>query len=38
MWDKRIPLITDENYESLIVGETFSSEEEESERVWFLIV
>jgi len=38
MWDKRIPLITDENYESLIVNETFSSEEEEKERVWFLIV
>jgi hypothetical protein len=38
MWDKRIPLITDENYEDLIVKETFSSEEEENERVWFLIV
>ena len=38
MWDKRIPLITDENYESLIVNETFSNEEEEKERVWFLIV
>ena len=38
MWDKRIPLITDKNYESLIVNETFSNEEEEKERVWFLIV
>lgn len=38
MWDPRIPLITDDNYESLIVNETFSSEEEEKERVWFLIV
>jgi len=38
MWDKRIPLITDENYGSLIVDETFSNEEEERERVWFLIV
>ena len=38
MWDSRIRLITDENYESLIVNETFSSEEEERERVWFLIV
>jgi len=38
MWDKRIPLITDDNYESVIVNETFSNEEEERERVWFLIV
>lgn len=38
MWDPRIPLITDDNYENLIVNETFSSEEEERERVWFLIV
>jgi hypothetical protein len=38
MWDSRIPLITDDNYESLIVNETFSSEVEERERVWFLIV
>ena len=38
MWDRRIPLITDDNYESVIVNESFSSEEEERERVWFLIV
>lgn len=38
MWDARIPLITDDNYESLIVNESFSSETEEKERVWFLIV
>ena len=38
MWDPRIPLITDDNYESLIVNESFSSEEEERERVWFLVV
>lgn len=38
MWDSRIPLITDDNYEKLIVNEAFSSEEEEKERVWFLIV
>ena len=38
MWDKRIPLITDDNYESLVVNETFSNEEEERERVWFLIM
>jgi len=38
IWDKRIPLITDGNYEGLIVNETFSSEEEEQDRIWFLIV
>jgi hypothetical protein len=38
MWDKRIPLVTDDNYQSLIVNETFSNEEEERERVWFLVV
>lgn len=38
MWDARIPLVTDENYEGLIPNEIFSSEEEERERVWFLIV
>lgn len=38
MWDSRIPLITDDNYESLIVNETFSSEQEEGDRVWFLVV
>jgi len=38
MWDRRIPLVTDESYESLIVNETFSDEEEKKERVWFLIV
>ena len=38
MWDSRIPLITDDNYESLIANETFSSEQEERDRVWFLVV
>ena len=38
MWDKRIPLITDDNYGSVIVNETFANEVEERERVWFLIV
>lgn len=36
-WDKRIPLITDDNYEALIVNETLT-EEEEKNRVWFLIM
>lgn len=38
MWDQRIPLITDENYNDLIVNETFASEEEERARVWFLVM
>lgn len=37
MWDPRIPLITDNNYWSLIVNETMTPDEE-VERVWFLIV
>lgn len=38
MWDMRIPLIHDGNYESLVVNETFTSEEEEKERAWFIIM
>jgi hypothetical protein len=38
MWDMRIPLIHDGNYESLVVNETFASEEEERERTWFIIM
>jgi len=37
-WDERIPLITDENYEAIIFNETFATPEEETDRVWFLIV
>lgn len=36
-WDKRIPLITDDNYESLIVNETLT-EEEEKDRVWMIVM
>ncbi|KAI0638475.1 hypothetical protein C8Q77DRAFT_1091318 [Trametes polyzona] len=36
-WDPRIPLITDENYEEIIVNEQLTPEEEK-ERVWFLII
>jgi len=36
-WDNRIPLITDENYEDLIVNESLT-EQEEKDRVWFLII
>jgi hypothetical protein len=37
IWDGRIPLITDDNYNDLIVKEVLSEEEEKS-RVWLLIV
>ncbi|KAJ7054982.1 hypothetical protein C8F01DRAFT_1160568 [Mycena amicta] len=38
LWDERIPLITDENYEAMVVNETFASKQEEEERVWVVIV
>lgn len=38
MWDRRIPLITDDNWRDLLVNEEFASEEEEKSRVWFLIM
>lgn len=37
LWDKRIPLIHDDNYEEVIVNEPLTPEEE-AERVWFLIM
>jgi hypothetical protein len=37
IWDTRIPLITDENYNDIIVNEVLT-EEEAKNRVWFLIV
>ena len=37
IWDDRIQLITDDNYEALIVNEPLT-EEEESERVWCLVM
>jgi hypothetical protein len=37
IWDDRIPLITDGNYNDLIVNEELTTEEEK-DRVWFLIV
>jgi len=36
-WDKRIPLITDDNYDNLVVNETLT-EEEEKERIWFIVI
>jgi len=37
LWDKRVPLVTDENYNDLVVNEVLTSEEEK-DRVWFLII
>jgi hypothetical protein len=37
LWDERIQLITDENYDELIVNEPLT-EEEEKQRVWFLVM
>jgi hypothetical protein len=37
IWDTRIPLITDENYNDVIVNEVLT-EEEAKNRVWFLVV
>lgn len=37
MWDRRIPLIHDDNYDELIVQEPLTAEEE-AERLWFLIM
>jgi len=37
IWDGRVPLITDANYDDLIVNEVLTEDEEKS-RVWLLIV
>ncbi len=37
-WDDRIPLITDENYEDVVVNEQFKSEEEARDRVWIFVM
>ncbi|KAH6914813.1 hypothetical protein BKA70DRAFT_1257111 [Coprinopsis sp. MPI-PUGE-AT-0042] len=37
-WDQRIPLITDDNYEELILNEEFASEQESADRVWAIVV
>ena len=38
IWDDRIHLITDDNYNELIANEKFKSLEEERDRVWFLVM
>lgn len=37
MWDHRIPLITDNNYDEIIVREQLSPEEE-GRRLWFVVM
>lgn len=37
IWDSRIPLVTDDNFDELIVNEELT-DEEEKHRVWLLIV
>jgi hypothetical protein len=37
LWDDRIPFVTDENFNDLIVNEVLTDEEEKL-RVWFLIM
>ncbi|KAJ3555875.1 hypothetical protein NM688_g2336 [Phlebia brevispora] len=37
LWDPRVPLITDNNYQEVIVNETLTAEEEER-RTWFLVI
>ena len=37
IWDERIPLITDDNYDDLIVNEALT-EQEEIDRVWIIVM
>jgi hypothetical protein len=37
IWDSRIPLVTDDNFNELIVNEELT-DEEEKQRVWLLIM
>jgi hypothetical protein len=37
MWDERVPLITDDNYEDLVVNEVMT-EQEEADRVWIIVM
>ena len=37
MWDERVPLITDDNYEDLVVNEVMT-EQEEADRVWVIVM
>ena len=37
IWDERVPLITDDNYDTLIVNEALT-EQEEIDRVWIIVM
>lgn len=37
IWDERVPLITDDNYDDLIVNEALT-EQEEIDRVWIIVM
>jgi hypothetical protein len=37
IWDERVPLITDDNYDDLIVNEPLT-EQEEIDRVWIIVM
>lgn len=37
IWDPRIPLITDDNYDEIIVNEPLTPEEEQK-RTWFIVM
>lgn len=37
IWDERVPLITDENYQDLIVNEPLT-EQEEKDRTWVIVM
>lgn len=36
IWDERVPLLDDSNYEDIVVEEQFESLEEEKDRIWFI--
>lgn len=38
IWDERIPLITDSNYQEIVLEEKFETLEEERDRVWFFVM
>ena len=37
IWDERVPLITDDNYDDLVVNEALT-EQEEIDRVWIIVM
>lgn len=37
IWDERVPLITDDNYEDMVVNEILT-EQEEKDRVWVIVM